>query len=91
MTAPILKVAYSDKDFSISVDATKEGVCGILTQEWHVIFYESWKLKEHERNYATHDLELVDVIDALKMWWHYIIDIKFMLFIDNNDLKSVFS
>jgi hypothetical protein len=27
-------------------------------QNGHVVCYESRKLKEHERNYATHDLEL---------------------------------
>jgi hypothetical protein len=41
---------------------------GVLTQEGHVICYESQKLKEHERNYVTHDLELATVIHALKMW-----------------------
>jgi hypothetical protein len=52
----------------VCVDASKEGLGGVLTQEGHVIFYESRKLKEHERNYVTHDLELVAVIHALKMW-----------------------
>jgi hypothetical protein len=47
-TAPILKVADTDKDFTICVDASKEGLGGVLTQEGHVIFYESRKLKEHE-------------------------------------------
>jgi hypothetical protein len=67
MTAPILKVADPEKDFTICVDTSKEGLGGVLTQEWHVIFYESRKLKEHERNYVTHDLELAVVIHALKM------------------------
>lgn len=47
-TAPILKVADPDKDFIICVDASKEGIGGVLTQEGHMICYESWKLKEHE-------------------------------------------
>jgi hypothetical protein len=44
-TAPILKVADPDKDFMVCVDASKEGLGGVLTQEGHVIFYESRKLK----------------------------------------------
>jgi hypothetical protein len=32
-TAPILKVADPDKDFTVYVDASKEGLSGILTQE----------------------------------------------------------
>ena len=45
---PILKVANPNKDFTVCVDASKEGLCGLLTQEGHLICYESWKLKEHE-------------------------------------------
>jgi hypothetical protein len=32
----------------------------------HVVYYESIKLKEHEKNYATHDLELASIVHALK-------------------------
>jgi hypothetical protein len=46
--APILKVAELEKDFTICVDASKEGLGGVLTQEGHVICYDSQKLKEHE-------------------------------------------
>ena len=77
-TTPILKVVDPEKDFTICVDTSKEGLGGVLTQKGHVICYESWKLKEHEWNYGTHDLELVAVIHALKMWWHYIMSRKFL-------------
>ena len=33
-----------------------------------MICYESRKLKEHEKNYATHDLELAPIVHSLKMW-----------------------
>jgi hypothetical protein len=90
-TAPILKVTYLDKDFTIYVDASKEGLGGVLTQEGHVICYESRKLKEHERNYVTHDLELAAVIHALKMWRHYLMGRKFLLLTDNSGVKYLFS
>jgi hypothetical protein len=63
-----LKVVDPDKDFTICVDVSKEGLGGVLTQEGHTFCYESRKLKEHEKNYVTHDLELAAVIHALKMW-----------------------
>jgi hypothetical protein len=47
-STPILKVADTDKDFTVCVDASKEGLGSVLTQEGHFICYESWKLKEHE-------------------------------------------
>ena len=36
-------------------------------QDNHVLCYESRKLKEHEKKYATHDLELASIVHALKM------------------------
>ena len=45
---PILKVADPDKDFTVCIDASKEGLGGILTQEGHIICYASQKLKERE-------------------------------------------
>ena len=90
-TTPILKVADLDKDFTVCVYASKEGLGGVLTQEGHVICYESWNLKEHERNYVTHDLELAAVIHALKMWQHYIMGKKFLLLTDNSRVKYMFN
>jgi hypothetical protein len=42
-------------------------------QEGGVIVYESRKLKQHEDIYATHDLDLVVVMLALKLWRHYLV------------------
>ena len=55
ISAPILKVADTDKDFVVCTDACGQGLGGFLMQDNHVICYESRKLKEHENNYATHD------------------------------------
>ena len=72
-TAPILKVDDPYKDYIVCTDASKEGLWGILSQEGHVVCYESHKLKEHERNYVVHDLELAAVVHALTMWCHYLL------------------
>jgi hypothetical protein len=86
-----LKVADPDKDFTVCVDASKEGLGGVLTQEGHMICYESQKLKEHERNYVTHDLELAAIVHALKMWRHYIMGRKFLQLTDNSGVKYLFN
>ena len=52
--------------------------------------YESRKLKEHEKNYATKDLELAAIIHTLKMWRHYLIGRKFTLMSYNKSLKYLF-
>ena len=55
----------------------KEGLGGIFMQDGHVIYYESRNLKEHEKNYATHDMKLLAIIDAFKMWRRHLIGKKF--------------
>jgi hypothetical protein len=47
-STPVLKVVDPDKDFIVCVDASKEGLGGVLTQEGYIICYESQKLKEHK-------------------------------------------
>ena len=42
-------------------------------QDGRVVSYASRQLRPHELNYATHDLELVAVVHALKTWRHFLI------------------
>jgi hypothetical protein len=67
-SAPILRIADLDADFVVCMDACKEGIGGVLSHNGHVVCFESRKLKEHERLYATHELELAAIVHALKMW-----------------------
>ena len=60
-------------------------------QNGQVVAYASRQLKTHERNYPTHDLELVAVVFALKMWRHYLFGSKFEVFSDHKNLKYLFS
>ena len=86
-TPPILRIVDPNKDFVVYTDACNDGLGGVLTQEGHVITYKSRKLKIHEKNYASYDLELVVVIHALKMWRYHLIGRKFILMTDNKGLK----
>ena len=56
-----------------------------------VIAYGSRQLKDYEKNYATHDLELVAVVFALKMWRHYLYEEKFEVDSDHRSLQYLFS
>ena len=37
---------------------------------FQLLFYGSRQLKNHERNYPTHNMELVAIVLALKAWRH---------------------
>jgi hypothetical protein len=89
-SAPILKIEDPNKYFVVCTDACKEGLGGVLSQKDHVVCYESQKLKEHERNYASHDLELEAIVHALKMWRHYLVGKKFELRTYHCGLKHFF-
>jgi hypothetical protein len=89
-SAPILRIADPNEDFVVCTDACKEGLGGVLSQNGFVICYEYRKLKEHERNYATHDLELAAIVHALKKWRHYLMGRRFELRTYHNGLKYLF-
>jgi hypothetical protein len=61
-TTSILKVPDIDTDFLVCIDTSKEGLGRVLMQDERVIAYISRKLRRHEENYATHDLELLAIV-----------------------------
>ena len=79
-----------NEDFIVCIDACKEGLGGVLTQNGFVICYESRKLKEHEIHYATHDLDLESIVHVLRKWRHYLMCKRFELRTDHNGLKYLF-
>jgi hypothetical protein len=72
-TTCILKVTDMDADFLVCTDASKEGLGRFLMQDGRVIAYFSRKLRRHKENYTTHDLELLAIVYALKVWRHYLV------------------
>ncbi|KAJ9566249.1 hypothetical protein OSB04_002215 [Centaurea solstitialis] len=68
--APILSLPDGTEDFVVYSDASKMGLGCVLMQRGKVISYASRQLKDHERNYPVHDLELAAVVFALKLWRH---------------------
>jgi hypothetical protein len=89
-SAPMLRISDPNESFVVCTDGCKEGLGGVLTQNGHVIGYESRKLKEHERNYAMHDLDIATIVHALKMWRHYLMEKRFELRKDHIGLKYLF-
>lgn len=78
--APVLTLLDGNDDFVIYSDASKSGLGCIPMQYGIVVAYSSRQLKLHEKNYATHDLELVVVVFVLKLWRHYLNGSKFEVY-----------
>ncbi|GJV67559.1 putative reverse transcriptase domain-containing protein [Tanacetum coccineum] len=54
------------KDFVVYCDASSLGLGYVLMQRGKVIAYTSRQMKAHEKNYTTHDLELVEYQGLLR-------------------------
>jgi hypothetical protein len=89
-SAPILRIADPNEYLVVCIDACKEGLGGVLNQNGFLICYESKNLKEHVRNYATHDLDLAAIVHALKKWMNYLMGRRFELRTYHNGLKYLF-
>jgi len=55
-----------DKKFLVCTYASKEGLGRVLMQDDRVIAYISSKLRKHEEKYATHDLDLLEIVYSLR-------------------------
>jgi hypothetical protein len=79
-----------DADFLVCTDASKEGLGEVLMQENRVITYILIKRRRHEENYEMHDLELLAIVYALKVWRHYLVGRKFEIKMDHCGLQHIF-
>ena len=68
---PILIVPERGQRYTVYCDASKDGLGCVLMQSRRVVAYGSLQLKNHERNYPTHDMELATIVFSLKIWRHY--------------------
>nr|GEU36162.1 hypothetical protein [Tanacetum cinerariifolium] len=77
------------ENFVVYCDASHKGLGAVLMQKEKVIAYASHQLKVYEKDYTTHDLELGGVVFALKMWRHYMYEIKCVVLSDHKSLQHI--
>ncbi|XP_020094102.1 uncharacterized protein LOC109714088 [Ananas comosus] len=75
--------------FVIYSDASHSGLGYVLMQYGRVIAYASRQLKNYEKNYPTHDLELAAVVFALKLCRHSLYGEHCEVFSNHKSLKCV--
>ena len=72
-------------------DASKDRLGCVLMQSGRVVAYGTQQLNNHELSYPTHDMELVSIVFALKIWRHYLYGEQFEVFSDRKSLKYIFT
>ena len=90
-SAPILIVLEKGQRYTMYCDALKDRLGCVLMQSGRVVAYGSRQLRNHERNYTTHDMELTTIVFALKIWRHYLYGEQFEVFSDHKSLKYIFT
>ena len=90
-TEPVLTLPSGSEGFTVYCDASRQGLGCVLMQRDRVIAYASRKLKKHEVNYPTHDLELATVVFALRIWRHYLYGVPCRIFTNHKSLQYLFS
>ena len=89
-TAPIFALPEGTEGFSIYSNVSHLWLECVWMQHGKVIAYVSRQLKPYKKTYLTHDLELAVVIFALKIWHHYLYEVKFKVYTDHKSLKYIY-
>jgi len=82
--ALILAMPSGTEGYVIYSDASKLGLGCVLMQHGRMIAYAPRQLRNHEKNYSTHDL-------ALKIWRHYLYGVSCKVFTEHRSLKYIFT
>nr|GEY51047.1 putative reverse transcriptase domain-containing protein [Tanacetum cinerariifolium] len=88
---PVLALLDEPEDFVVYYDASGLGLGYVLMQRGKVIRYASRQLKIHEKNYATHGLEVGAFVFSLNIWRHYLYGKKSVIYTDHKSLQHIFS
>ncbi|KAJ9512911.1 hypothetical protein QJQ45_029113, partial [Haematococcus lacustris] len=93
VSAPILIAPDPSQPYTLRCDASSIGIGAVLSQGTgsaeRVVAYHSRKLLPAERNYPTHEQELLSLVEALKVWRHYLLGASFNLLTDNWATKHI--
>ena len=88
------ELTYPDfaKDFILHMDASADALGATLSQEdsaghLKLLTCTSRKLIPAERNYPTHEREMLALVHALKKWRHYLLGSRVRVFTDNAALR----
>jgi hypothetical protein len=90
--APVLRIFDPDLISSVETDASGFALGAVLFQtddkgESRPVAFTSRKLSSAERNYPTHEQELLAVVHALKTWRYYLDGSHFVVYTDHATLQ----
>ena len=93
--APILQHFDPEQYIRVETDASGYAIGGVLSQltndsgRWHPVAYFSRKMIPAKTRYETYDGELLAIVEAFKIWRHYLEGCKHEVLVltDHNNLQ----
>jgi transposase InsO family protein len=91
-SAPVLRIFDPDLSSIVETDASGFAVGAVLFQidadgSCRPVAFTSRKMNSAERNYPTHEQELLAVVHALKTWRYYLDGSHFIVYTDHDTLR----
>ena len=91
-SAPVLRIFDPDLNTTVETDASGFALGAVLFQTdaagvSRPVAFTSRKLQPAERNYPTHEQELLAVVHALKTWRYYLDGSHFVVYTDHATLR----
>ena len=86
-SCPVLALPDFSQPFIVDCDALGEGLGAILMQNYHLIAFESLKLKDYEHSYSIYDKEMLAILHALIKFRQYLVGSRFKIKTYHNSLK----
>lgn len=88
-SVPILKFVDINKEVTIEMDASKDGIGCCLLQDGHPVLFASRAMTIAEQKYAQIEKELFAVVFATDKFYHFICGKKFIVESDHKPLTSI--
>ena len=86
-TTPILTMPNFDEPFTIETDASGEGIGAILTQQGKPLAFMSRALGITKQAWSIYAKEMLDIVEAIRLWRPYVLGHKFFIKTDQRSLK----
>lgn len=83
----MLVIYNPHEPFVVCCDASMLGLGSVLMQNGPLVAYATKQVTVCQHKYTTHDLELADVVFALKVLRHFLYYSKFNVFGDHKRLQ----
>ena len=88
-SVPVLRFYDVNKDITLQVDASKNGLGACLLQEGHPVVYASRSLTQSEQNYAQIEKELLAIVFGCERFNQFTYGRNIMIHSDHKPLEAI--